>query len=311
MLWVKKMARLVFNSCAVQLQDDLHATIDNKMKDLHVDLRRDHLINSILNNTQRGITETRYTDHDIIVSVTTHGKRIHEVSLAIESIMQQTMKPNRIVLWLDDSYRGQSLPMSLSLQQKRGLEISYCDNLKSYIKLLPQMRQTPDDAIITIDDDVFYEYDVLEHLIQAYLSAPERIHCCRAHRIRLEKDGSLMPYDQWDVRICDSGTSHLLFLTGVGGVLYPPKCLDPEVFNQKVFMDICPDADDIWFTAMAIKQGTLINKVFTRDERGEDYLVNSYIKGENLSFKNIFQKGNDRQLKEVFSRYSLYDKLFH
>lgn len=52
-----------------------------------------------------GVSDRRYASHDIIVSLTTYGKRIWDVYLAIESIMQQTFKPNRIVLNLDNSFR--------------------------------------------------------------------------------------------------------------------------------------------------------------------------------------------------------------
>lgn len=59
---------------------------------------------NMLFSTESGITTERYCDHDIIVSLTTYGRRIHSVYMAIESVMEQTMKPNRIILWLDHSF---------------------------------------------------------------------------------------------------------------------------------------------------------------------------------------------------------------
>lgn len=300
---------MVFNSCAVQLQDDIHASLNYKFNALRLEARRNQLIDHLIHDTQSGVTQNRYTDHDIIVSITTFGQRIHEVSLAIESIMQQTMKANRICLWLDNGFQGQSLPRSLALQQKRGLEIFFCEDIRSYKKLIPQMQQTPKDAIITIDDDILYDYDVLEHLILAYLAAPNMIHCCRAHKIKLGEDGSILPYHQWESRFSEPGSSRLLFLTGGGGTIYPPNSLDPEVFDQDTFMRICPDADDVWFTAMAIKKGTPINKVFTRSKNGEEYLENSSLGENRLSHKNVTLGGNDRQISAVFSRYDLMNKL--
>ena len=52
---------------------------------------------NILYNKEVGISKTKYCDHGIIVSLTTYGKRLYEVHLAIESIMEQTMKANRII----------------------------------------------------------------------------------------------------------------------------------------------------------------------------------------------------------------------
>ena len=56
---------------------------------------------NILHLHEPGVTDTKYGDHDIIVSLTTYGKRIYEVAVTIESIMEQTMKANRIILWID------------------------------------------------------------------------------------------------------------------------------------------------------------------------------------------------------------------
>lgn len=306
--WLKNKARLVFNSSSVQLQEDLHNTMKIVASDLKFDARRNSLIDCLLHDTSLGVTTHRYTDHDIIVSLTSYGRRIHEVFLSIESIMQQTMKPNRIVLWLDESYKDKPLPQSLLIQKNRGLEIAFCPDIKAYKKLIPQMRQTPNDAIITIDDDILYDYDVLEHLIQAYIAEPDVIHCCRVHKIGLCSDGSFLPYEGWEKRCSETGTNRLHFITGGAGALYPPGSLDKEVFNDDVFMSICPDADDVWFTAMAIKKGTSINKVFTRDKKGEDYFYNTQL-GDRLSYKNVTLGGNDRQLQAVFSKYALNSKL--
>ena len=57
----------------------------------------------LLHSCESGVTDTHYCDHEIIVSLTTYEPRLYETYLAIESIMQQTVKANRIILWLPDS----------------------------------------------------------------------------------------------------------------------------------------------------------------------------------------------------------------
>ena len=303
---IKNALRKVFTSASVSALKNTRADIITNLK---YEMRRDTLIEHILHDSESGITGDRYTDQNIIVSLTSYGRRIHDVALTIESLMQQTMKANRIVLWLDNSFKEQHLPQALILQQKRGLEIAYCTDLRSYTKLVPQLRETPNDVIITVDDDIIYDYDVLEHLISAYIKAPNMIHCCRVHKMLFEDDGKLMPYNQWESRCSRLGTNKHYFITGVGGVLYPPFSLDDEVFNQKVYMDICPEADDVWFTAMAIKKGTPINKIYTRNEHGEDYIDNPHPLEPGLFNNNVIYKGNDRQLESVFSTYFLCEKL--
>lgn len=271
--------------------------------------RRFKLIEHILHDTESGITNQRYTDHDIIVSLTSFDKRINDVAFTIESLMQQSMKPNRIILWLDNSFKNK-LPQSLIYQQKRGLEINFCKDIRSYTKLVPSLRNYPNDAIITFDDDLLYDYDIIERLIKAYLQNPNMIHACRANRMILDHHNKPIPYLQWNRKINEVGPNRLNFLTGVGGVLYPPRCLDEEVLNEDVFLDICKFADDVWFNAMAIKKGTLINKVYTRNHLGEDYISNEGVQDVGLwNVNNQGKRLNDIQLKAVFDKYDLYSKL--
>lgn len=286
---------------------DLQKKIQNNRREYIYENRKNQMIDHILHDTDLGISENSYTDHFIIVSLTSYGKRIHDVALTIESIMQQSMKANKIVLWLDDSYKGKLLPQSLVKQQKRGLEIFFCKDIGPYKKLIPSLCRFPNDAIITVDDDAIYDYDLLERLIIPYLEDPSYIYCHRCHRMQLSHDGSILPYMQWMQHFnCNDTPSHLNFATGVGGVLYPPHSLDEEVMNEKTFMEICKYADDVWYKAMAIKRGTRVKKVFSRNPGSEEYVLNDKV--QDIGLHNINTKGdilNDIQIRDVFLKYKL------
>ncbi len=273
------------------------------------DFRKFQLWDHILNDEKSGVAKQKYTAADVIVSLTSYGRRMKEAALAIESIMQQTMKANRIVLWLaHEDYKH--IPQSLKMQQLRGLEIMECDDLLSYKKIIPSLRNFPNDVIITIDDDVFYSPDVLEHLITAYLEAPQHIHCSRAHRIKKDASENILPYRQWSWNISETGPNRLNFFTGCGGVLYPPHCLDEEVLNESVFMKICKHADDVWLNAMALRKGTMVSKVQTSVSNGEDFVLNETAQVDGLFQMNTMdQMLNDVQLKKVFEKYSLLSEL--
>lgn len=265
---------------------------------------------NILHSQESGITDEKYCAHDIIVSLTTYSKRIYDVHLTIESIMEQTMKANRIILWLDYSFENLPLPKALQLLQKRGLEIEYCKDIRSYKKLIPALKKYPDDAIITIDDDVLYEFDLLEKLIMAYQEDPSYIYCNRYHLMLPNGKGKLLPYMQWKWTYTNQDASIWNFPTGVGGVLYPPHSLDEEVFNEETFLDICKYADDVWFKAMAMKKGTLSKKVYTHNLKGEEYFLNEEVQDIGLSLINT--QGamlNDKQIEAVFTKYNLYQLL--
>ena len=88
--------------------------------------------------------------------------------MTIESIFQQTLKPNRIILWLQRDLESVNLPITLRLQQRRGLEIRYCDDIRSYKKTYSYFRTLSRCDVITVDDDVLYKYDMIENLINEH-----------------------------------------------------------------------------------------------------------------------------------------------
>lgn len=266
--------------------------------------RRIALEDKILNSTEIGIVPVKQGDVPVVVSLTTHGKRINDVCFTIESLMQQTVKANKIVLWLDDRLKDSPLPQSLVRQQARGLEVRYTKDIRSYTKLIPALREYPDSIIITVDDDVAYDFDLIEKLTNAYQSEPACIHACRVLTMAFNRGGDLKPYNDW--RYSESIPA-LHFLTGIGGVLYPPHSLHKEVMNKEVFTSICPKGDDIWFTAMAKLNHTPIKKVVTRDPIGDEFVNNDKVQDMALDLVNRGQKFNDTQIKAVFAKYGIYD----
>jgi len=64
-----------------------------------------------LNCREKGISGEKYCDNEVIVSLTAFDRRLYEVYLAIEPIMQQTLKPNRIILWLSDKLKNMDIPL--------------------------------------------------------------------------------------------------------------------------------------------------------------------------------------------------------
>ena len=95
-----------------------------------------------LMSKEMGISGERLCDNEVVVSLTSFGKRIYDVHLAIESIMQGTVKPNRIVLWLsEEEFKGKPLPRMLEMQKARGLQVEFCEDIRSYKKLIPALKQ--------------------------------------------------------------------------------------------------------------------------------------------------------------------------
>lgn len=266
-----------------------------------------YLQDKVVNCTASGVTSDNICEQEVVVSLTTYGKRIYDVYLAIESIMQGTIKPNRIVLWLsEEEFKGRRLPHALRLQEQRGLQIEYCEDLLSYKKLIPTLSLYPNACIVTIDDDVIYDSNFLSNMLIAHEEHPDAICAGRVYRIKLDSNNMPKSYVSCQNLIKDYECSILNFFTGVGGVLYPAGCLDKEVMNKDIFMDICRYGDDIWFYAMAVLQNTPIVKCFSHNSEG-DFVTYDFVQEEALAVKNTSRSEcrNDIQLKAVFERYNL------
>lgn len=264
---------------------------------------------SYITNTslESGISSTKYCDANITVSLTTYGRRILTVHSTIESLMQQTIKPNRIILWLDNGFKGTFLPSMLLKLQKRGLEILYCEDIRSYKKLIPTLKMVPDDAIITCDDDVIYSPDMIENLIKDYIADPSKkiVYANVCHKITFNKQGKLNLYRNWIHNTSDNNISELIFPVGVGGVLYPPHSLDIEVLNEKAFTSLAPYGDDIWFKFMSLRNGYACKKVITPTANGYDFLENIDMRDCGLAQINNLQNKNDEQIENVIKEYNI------
>lgn len=246
------------------------------------------------------------TEPQIIVSLTSYSKRIDDVHLVIESLFKQTIKPNKIVLWLaEDEYNTNNIPIILKKLEKRGLEIDYCNDLKSYKKIIPSLKKYPNDIIITVDDDILYSYDLIEKLIEKY-KEKKTVICTRAHKYKLKTKTKFFPYKKWEY---ETKENEKLFLTSGAGTLFPPKSFDDDFFDSEVFLKLCPYADDVWINAMLLKNNkkiTLVNQNKKYSEKNIGIDINQDIA---LYLKNIGENQNDIQLKKVFDYYNLWEKL--
>ena len=293
---VDKMKKDITNS----VSENFNSIVARELLKARLDER------NFLSKESGNFSNEKYFGSHIIVSLTTYGKRVHEVYLTIETLMQQTLMPNKIILWLNkDHFSDENIPISLKKLQNRGLLIEYCKDVRSYTKIIPALIKYPDEVIITVDDDMLYPRNMVENLVNSYKQNPELIHFRRGHRMKFDDSGQLQNYINWYWDISDSNIDKLNFPTGVGGVLYPPQSLHKDTTNKELFLKLAPAADDVWLKAMAILQGTLSKKVFTHNmNKKEDYLINGGEDEIALFHSNITQ--NDVQLKAVFDHYNLF-----
>ena len=291
---------------------NLHSILDDSMKTNEVMTLSDYwefqYTHLAQHSSEKGISSELYVKgKQVIVSLTSHGNRIMDSFLAIESIMQGTIKPNRIILWLPDDKDVHSC--FLENQQNRGLEIRYVKDLGPQTKLIPVLKEFPEDIIITIDDDMFYRPDMVEHLLYAYKGDSSSIQANRVAVITKDKQDKVESYLKWKQYTHPEKTTARNVIIGCEGCLYPPHSLSEEVFNEDVFRVLCPTADDIWFTAMAMMNSTSVSHVESRYGNGcAGGIMNLRMQSSGLVRQNEDPRDcrNDIQFRAVFDKYNLY-----
>lgn len=194
----------------------------------------------------------------VIISMTSFPAAIEYAEKAVISLLEGSVLPDKIVLYLTFAQFGETgLPDSLTALQRENsvFEIrNYDRDLRSYRKLVPALADFPDAVIVTVDDDMHYHRDMLRRLLDMHEKVPNAVIAHRAKRIK--KD---LPYKKWmkyrwyHFLFKRIHVSYTTMQTGVGGVLYPPHSLHPDMLDPDLFTVMAPTTDDIWFWAAAVR----------------------------------------------------------
>jgi hypothetical protein len=117
----------------------------------------------------------------LVVTMTSWTKRIGNVKRVVESIMDNTVKPDRVYLNLSRTeFEGIKLPKDLVeyFENDERLVINWVDgeNTKSMKKVFPILKYLDDDdLIIDADDDILFPKDLIESRINDF----EKCGCCK------------------------------------------------------------------------------------------------------------------------------------
>jgi hypothetical protein len=150
---------------------------------------------------------------------------------------------------------------------------------------------------VTADDDILYREDWLQMLAAEAAERPGLIHAHRVEVISFDADGGFLPYAQWPP--CHStAPSPLNFLTGVGGVLYPPAMQEALRQAGEGFRERCARADDIWLNAVAWRSGLQVRQI-----RLFSPLLFEVpgTRAHGLARHNVQGGGNDYQLQATYT----------
>lgn len=193
---------------------------------------------------------------DFIVSLASYSKRIETLHICLDSLFSQTLQPRKVLLYIDESVRLSALPNSIISFLSKGLEIfQVSSRLKSHNKYFYAFSKYENTIIITVDDDVIYNPNLLYNLMESYIRFPNSISASRVHYITFDEHHKICPYQNWLFEYSQLLTPSMrLLATGVGGILYPPQIMPKETLDASRIIDLSLSADDIWLKFMQIKE---------------------------------------------------------
>lgn len=269
-----------------------------------------YLINKVKKaSLSKGINDKDVRTMKIIVSMTSYPKRFENIYWCLKSLLLQSVKPDRIILWLGSDTKESDLTDRMMSLTEYGVEYRFDTerDLKPHKKYFYAVQEFPEDIVITVDDDVVYPHNFIRSLINKHNEYPDAVCARRVHKIASER-GQLKPYDTWEQE-CTSvkKPSKSLVAIGVGGILYPPHCLDKTVTNVELINELSLCADDLWLKTMEILKSTKVVWVpcfFVHppaleieqslwqgnvDENRNDVTIKRLVKYFNLDIKESFE----------------------
>lgn len=244
---------------------------------------------------------------EIIVSLTSYGDRLaRTLPYALYSLMDQELQPDKIIVWLDkNNWNDLNLNSKLKKLQERGVSFQYCEDIKSYKKLIPTLKKYPSSVIITADDDLYYPKSFVKGLITAHEQHPEYVHAYMVHQIVFKKDGEIAPYNDW-LHYIKANERGVNFSTSGGGCVYSSSLLYKDVLKYSLFQKLSPQADDIWFFFMAYLNDTKISVVNSKSAIIPlDALYQKFHKKSSLMAINCHESFNDTQIKRIMHYYGI------
>lgn len=235
----------------------------------------------------------------LIVSLTTIPSRLAKVHITIRSILSQNPQPFKTILWLNEEHKH-LIPNSLHALESAVFEIRYTHLHCSHKKLIHTLQAFPDYPIVTSDDDCIYRKEWLNSLYQTHLKNHNFV---IAHRIRcIKKDinGDYLPYKKWNCTSKNNPKS--LLAVGAEGVLYPPNIFPKVIFDEKLFLELAPKADDLWFKAVALSNGILCKQAENAPKETIPILGTQKI---SLKKENVDEDKNRTQWKALAAYFNL------
>ena len=259
-----------------------------------------------LNLENIGVTGTA-EHNNIIISLTSYTKRFDTLDLCIKSLLMQTIKPDRVVLYLARK-DGENIPSKILELKQYGLDIRIVsEDYRPHKKYMYAMEEFTDSLIITVDDDAIYSNNLVKALLDTHRKYPNAVVTGRAREIKIT-NGIFSPYNEWKLSGKREEPSMMMLATGVGGILYPPKLLDVDMVTNREYIEKYIDVDDLWLKNVEILSNIPTVLCGLNIDIGRYDIPSAQKRG--LFVKNTgIENNNDKKWNELNKEFKLFNKL--
>ncbi len=235
----------------------------------------------------------------VIVSLTTIPFRLNRVFVTVRSILNQSKKPAKIILWLHESLKNK-VPKNLKKLEGEIFSVQFTPLNSSHVKLIPTIAKYPNQVIVTCDDDLMYDENWLKGLYDQHLKNPSAIIAHKVRQIQYDENHKPLIYNKW--KLSDINKPETFLALGSSGILYPANCFIDQVLDDELYMKLAPKADDLWFKAMAILSNRTIVKTDFEPKKTYPRMATQKV---SLKKQNIGQNKNNRQWDALVDYFQL------
>lgn len=227
-----------------------------------------HFINQVVHYTKSLISKNKVyvkvipKKPRIVISLTTSPTRITKLQPVIDSMMKQTIQPDKIYLNLPNVFKRDNttftLPLPEFITQNKSIYVHFCEDIGPATKILPvlSLEKDPDTILISIDDDINYPPQLIETFLGFSQDYPD---ACLTGTSYMLKENTNKMYSNTPEKLQGQEVE---LLEGYSGVLYKRKFFSEAVL-KKLYKSInenkgCKFGDDFSISNALISEGIQI-----------------------------------------------------
>lgn len=248
----------------------------------------------------------KHEKYDVVVSFATYLARIEneEIYQFLKSILNQKCKINYHIVATIYAGDWKKAPSKFKeFLAANNIEVIVPEiNLRPHLKYFYSMQKYHNVPAITVDDDMFYNQNLVQKLYNEHVKYPNMIICGRCRKLERDSNGMLCNYDA--LQLNESIVPDIDNLaTGCGGILYPQEFC--SLINMSMIDKIQSKGlltvDDMFLHYLAQKHNIktkLVQHIGSVPPQG--VLVDKRLSSETIAplyRSNVFEKQNDEGLK--------------